>query len=335
MSEFVIKKYHSILSVGDEWDDLVKDNIYLTKKFVAFMEKVDQCKQEYYMIYNNEKLDGVFMMYHRAKYNLTMFTKFKLMMNIKMMYVPLSVTRPGIAYNNPETLKFALNYISKMKGPKMVLNLEEKDLDNSYAVGLTCPKCILYNNFKSFDDYMSSLRSHYRRRYLKAFEKSKALKLYYLSDNKLFSEEMYQCYLNVYNKSRIRVEKLSIDFFRGDFFKIFVLEHEGKVMGFGQMLENGSELIFEFVGVNYEYNNQFDTYHRILLEITRYGIDNGFKTIDFGQTADESKLKLGCKYTYLYAYLHHSNKLINAIDKKIAHKIEYRPIDIDYNVFKD
>ena len=76
MSEFVIKKYHSILSVGDEWDDLVKDNIYLTKKFVAFMEKVDQCKQEYYMIYNNEKLDGVFMMYHRAKYNLTMFTKF-------------------------------------------------------------------------------------------------------------------------------------------------------------------------------------------------------------------------------------------------------------------
>ncbi len=333
MSEIEIKKYNSILEVGDEWDTVVKDNIYLTKKFLSFMEEIDPCKQEYYMIFKDHKLDGVFMMYERPKYNLGMFTQLNLVVKMKLMYVPISVTRPGIACH--ETLKDALGYISKMKGPKMVLNLEEKDLDNHYAVGLTCPKCIFYNHFTSFDDYLSSLRSNYRRRCMKALEKSKNLKLYYLKDNKLFTEEMYQCYLNVYRKSRIRVEKLSIDFFRGDFFKIFVLEYEGKVMGFGQMIENGSELIFEFVGLHYEFNTRFDTYHRILLEIVKYGIEHGFKTIDFGQTADESKLKLGCQYTYLYAYLHHRNKLINSINKKIAHKIQYKPIDIEYKIFKD
>ena len=101
------------------------------------------------------------------------------------------------------------------------------------------------------------------------------------------------------------------------------------------MLPNGKELIFEFVGVDYKYNNQYDTYHRILLEIVKYGIENNFETIDFGQTADESKLKLGSKYTKLYAYLHDSNKLRNFINKKLARFIEYKPITTDYQVFKE
>ena len=87
--------------------------------------------------------------------------------------------------------------------------------------------------------------------------------------------------------------------------------------------------------MDYEYNNVFDTYHRILLEIVKYGIEHGFKTIDFGQTADESKLKLGSKYIMLYAYLHHSCKFINAVNKKLAKHIQYKPISIDYKVFKE
>ena len=81
-------------------------------------------------------------------------------------------------------------------------------------------------------------------------------------------------------------------------------------------------------------NDIYDTYHRILLEIVRYGIENNFRTIDFGQTADESKLKLGSEYTMLYAYLHHSNPLVNAINRKLAKYIEYKPITTEYRVFK-
>ena len=216
----------------------------------------------------------------------------------------------------------------------MILNIEDVE-PCGYAKGLTCPKCILTNDFDSFEHYLNSLRSNYRYRYNKCFKKSSPLTLEYLEDNKDFTEEMYDCYLQVYNKSKIRVEKLPIEFFRGKYFKIFVLKNEEKVVGFGQMVENGTELIFEFVGVDYKYNNTYDTYHRILLEIVKYGIENNFKTIDFGQTADESKLKLGAKYTMLYAYLHHSNKLINSINKKLAKYIEYKPITTDYKVFKE
>lgn len=326
-----IIKYDTIKDVPNTWDSIIGDNIYMSKKFISFMENIDKCNQKYYMIYENDELDTIFMTYVRKKYNLGMFTKINLVQKITMIYVPLSVTRPGIIYN--KHIETAFNYIKTLKGPKMILNIGDYHPDN-YAKGLTCPKCIFYNKFKTFDEYIDSLRSNYRHRYKNALKKSNELTLEFLEDNKNFTEEMYDCYLQVYNKSRIRIEKLSIDFFRGDFFKIFTLKNKEKVVGFCQLIENGKELIFEFVGVDYKYNNLYDTYHRILLEIVRYGIENGFETIDFGQTADESKLKLGSKYTYLYVYLHHSNKLINAFNKKFAKMLEYKPIKTDYNVFK-
>ena len=327
-----IKEFDSITKVPDEWDTIIDDNIYLSKEFLTFMERIDKCEQKYYMIYDDGDLDTVFMSYVRKKYNPAMFTKLNLHQRMTMIYVPLSVTRPGIVYN--KHLDKAMDFIKTIKGPKMLLNIEDVD-PRGYAKGLTCPKCILTNRFASFDDYMNSLRSNYRYRYTKCFKKSAPLTLEYLENNEDFTDEMYECYLQVYNKSRMHVEKLPIEFFRGKYFKIFVLRNEEKVVGFGQMLPNGTELVFEFVGVDYELNNTYDTYHRILLEIVKYGIENKFETIDFGQTADESKLKLGSKYTMLYAYMHHSNKMLNSVYKKMAKYIEYKPITTDYNVFKE
>lgn len=327
-----IKEFDSITKVPDLWDSVIGDNLYLSKAFLTFMEEIDRCDQRYYMLFDDGVLDSVFMSYVRKKYNLAMFTRFTLYQKMTMIYVPLSVTRPGIAYG--KHLDKVLDHIKSMKGPKMVLNLEDVE-PRGFAKGLTCPKCILTNRFSSFEEYLDSLRSSYRYRYHKCLKRSAPLTLEYLSDNREFTEEMYGCYLQVYEKSRIRVEKLPIEFFRGGFFKIFVLKNGERAVGFGQMVENGSELIFEFVGVDYRYNGTFDTYHRILLEIVRHGIENGFKTIDFGQTADESKLKLGSEYTMLYAYLHHSNRFINRLNKKLAKYIEYKPITTDYRVFKE
>ena len=313
--------YESVNQVPKEWDTIVGDNIYMTTRFLSFMESVEDCNQRYYAIYQDGKLDTVFMTYERKHYNLGMFTKLNLYQDMTFVYVPLSVTRPGIAYG--QCLPQALEFIKKLKGPKMMLNLEDMQMQG-FAKGLTCPKCIFTNRFASFDEYLGAMRSNYRRRYKQALKKSQELTLTYLENNADFTQEMYDCYLQVYNKSRVKIEKLPISFFRGDFFKIFTLSKGDKVVGFCQLLENGTELIFEFVGVDYAYNAQYDTYHRMLLEIVRYGIEHGFKTIDFGQTADESKLKLGSEYTYLYAYLHHSNVIKNTVNRLLGKFLSYK-----------
>ena len=327
-----IKKYQKVADIPKEWDSVIGDNLYLSIEFLAFIERVEDYGQKYYAVYDGGKIDTVFMTYQLSAYNMAMFTKFNLPRKTTMVYIPLSVSRPSIAYG--KHLSAVFDYLKGIKGPKMVLNLGDLKV-KGYAKGLTCPKCILTNRFSSFDGYMSSLRSGYRRRYKTALNKSANLTLEFLDDNQKFSEEEYACYLQVYEKSQLKLEKLPIEFFRGKYFKIFTLKLDGKSVGFCQLLPNGDELIFEFVGVDYAYNDEYDVYHRILLEIVRYGIENGFKTIDFGQTADESKLKLGAKYVTLYAYLHDSNPIMNCINKMLAPVIEYKPIKTEFNVFKE
>ena len=90
-----IIKYETISEVPSEWDSIIGDNIYLSKKFLSFMETVDLCSQKYYMLYEDDVLEAVFMSHIREKYNLAMFTKFNLYQKMTMIYVPLSVTRPG------------------------------------------------------------------------------------------------------------------------------------------------------------------------------------------------------------------------------------------------
>lgn len=301
----MIVRYDSVSELPNEWDLVVGDNIYLTRKFLAFMETADREKKTYYGVYDSSgKLDTVFETIERRGYNLGMFTRLNFKIKITMVYVPLSVTRPGIEYG--ECLEEAAEFIRGLKGYKIFLNLPDLEL-NGYAKGLTCPKCVLKIRWSSFDEYMDSLRSNYRYRFRKALKKAAPLKLRYLNSGEEFTDEMYKLYEQVYDKSRIRVEKLTPEFFRGEFFEIFVLEDGEGVRGFVQLLANGDELVFEFVGLDYSVQSKYDTYLAMLLEIIRYAIEHGFKTVDFGQTADDTKLKLGSEYIYLYAYLNHKN----------------------------
>lgn len=328
----MIIRYNSAAELPEEWDSATNDNIYLTRKFLAFMEKADHEKKAYYGVYDADgKLDTVFETIERKGYNLGMFTRFNLKIKITMIYVPLSVTRPGIEYG--KCFEEAADFIRGIRGYKIFLNLPDIELKD-YAKGLTCPKCVLNVRWKTFDEYMDSLRSNYRYRFRKALKKAAPLKLRYLNSGEEFTDEMYKLYEQVYDKSRIRVEKLTPEFFRGEFFEIFVLEDDEAARGFVQLLANGDELVFEFVGLDYSVQSKYDTYLAMLLEIVRYAIEHGFKTVDFGQTADDTKLKLGSEYIYLYAFLHHKNRLINAICKKLAPKLEYRPVTEKFDVFK-
>ena len=100
-----IKNYDSASELPAEWDSVIGDNLYLSREFVSFMESVDKCGQKYYMLYDDGVLDSVFMTCVRKKYNLAMFTKLNLFTKMTLVYVPLSVTRPGVAYGKPFELK--------------------------------------------------------------------------------------------------------------------------------------------------------------------------------------------------------------------------------------
>lgn len=316
-----------------EWDILACGNPYMQRDFLSFIERTERDYQpEYYLFYDSDILDSCFVAFCNHKFDIAMFTKISFFRKVTLVYLPMSVTRPGIILG--KLRKDVLETIRKIKGYKLVLNMEDDDAPG-FATGWTCPKCILDIRWKSFEEYMFSLRSDYRNRLKKVFSRSKELKVRLIDNRKEFDDAMYQMYLNVLNHSKTKIETLSLAYFQERFFKIFVAELDGQAVGFVQLLENGKELIFEFVGLDYQYNSKYQVYHRLLNEIIKYGIENHFESIDFGQTADEIKLKLGCRYEYLYAWLHHSNKIVNYLCKKFADKIVYKPIDVNYRVFKE
>ncbi len=316
-----------------EWDEVTRDNIYLQRNFLAFIEKSEHdYKPVYYLFYDGERLDSVFVSHRRKGYNLGMFTKKDIKIKVTLIYLPMCVTASGLVTGRLKDLVF--DTIRSIKGYKMILNLQGGDV-KGFATGLTCPKCILDLPFASFDDYLAALRSDYRNRVKKIFRKTDMLDIRFIDNTTEFTEELYGLYLNVLGNSRIRIETLSKEYFTGKMFRVFVAYDADKPVGFVQLLPNGDELVFEFVGLDYDCNEIIPVYHRMLYEIVKYGIENGFKTIDFGQTADDTKLKLGCRYVALYAALHHSNPLVNAVCKILAPKLEYKPIKTQFHVFRE
>lgn len=328
------KRIENAKDLPKEWDKLCKNNIYMSKKFMMFMGKVNYCNQSYHLFYKNNKLYIGFMMFER-RFNLFIFTnKYKINLPMKFIYLPLSVSHPSIVWNEDKTeLTKVLN---SMKGIKIIINVDTEELDN-FSKGHYLPICTLENKWNTFDEYLNSMRASYRRRINQALKKGKAITYELLPDNKDFTLEMYNLYEQVFNHSEYSLEKLTVDFFRNDIAKTILLKINNKIEAFIQLIEdrNNDMLIFEFCGYNYEIAHDYDIYYNMLSEITKYAIDNKFKYVQFGQTAYDAKLKFGAKMYYNYYLLSHSNKFINALIRKYNDKLQYKVVDYDFNVFKE
>lgn len=328
------KRIESAKDLPKEWDKLCKNNIYMSKKFMMFMEKVNYCNQSYHLFYKNNKLYTGFMMFER-RFNLFIFTnKYKINLPMKFIYLPLSVSHPSIVWN--EDKSELTKVLNSMKGIKIIINVDTEELDN-FSKGHYLPICILENKWNTFDEYLNSMRASYRRRINQALKKGEAITYELLPDNKDFTLEMYNLYEQVFNHSEYSLEKLTVDFFRNDIAKTILLKINNKIEAFIQLIEdrNNDMLIFEFCGYNYEIAHDYDIYYNMLSEITKYAIDNKFKYVQFGQTAYDAKLKFGAKMYYNYYLLSHSNKFINTLIRKYNDKLQYKVADYDFNVFKE
>jgi hypothetical protein len=78
-----------------------------------------------------------------------------------------------------------------------------------------------------------------------------------------------------------------------------------KMVGFSSELMDQSSLYSYFIGLDYNYNNQYRLYERILNESVKNGIEKRKKQVVFGRTAAEFKSNVGAvpKQSFIYIYL--------------------------------
>lgn len=296
------------------------------KEWIALLnllEKINYCSQNYEMV------EDCIIVSYKFKLNILNFSRlFSFKLNVEIIGLPISVSNQGYFGN---TLKVK-DIVEKRKGLKVILNSDNWIEDG----GTTLSSFVFYNRFKSFEDYINSLRSPYRRRLNKALGNRKSLIIERIEENN-FNKEHYNLYLSIMNRTEDPLEILPLEFFQQYETEIYEFKnkHTNKLLGFIQVKEVDEKLLFLFGGFNKEKNKEYDLYYNMLLKIVELGIHKNVSLIEFGQTAEESKLKIGCIEKKKYLYIHHSNPIINKIIKPLVPFFSYKPYNIKHNVFKE
>lgn len=309
------------------WDDIAGGNIFLLRESLSVLHNTNPCQQKYHF----NQLDKIIFVTYRLRINIFAFSeRMNLNKTVTVVGVPLSVAYKGYACK-PENLDLLSRRLNSLGRLCIVLNGEE---DLMLIKGYTLSEYVMDIRWNSMSDYIDALRSHYRYRVLKSLRKFELLQVEELKSNHDFSDELYAYYLEVFNKSQHKLEKLTIEFFRTYPSKIFVIYDNNHSIGFIQLKKQGDELVFMFCGFDHHKNLSRDLYFNLLLFIVRMGIDSKCKTIRFGQTTEESKAKIGAVERRKSLYIASNSKALRFLGRMMINAVSYRGYQIKHNVFK-
>jgi len=324
MNKLIVHNNADELSAG--WDNLAT-SYFQKKEFLIHCEKFNPCSQRYYELYDAELISGAIL--YELPINIFSFAKKSFKLKTNVVGIPASVSSSGILGD-----KQIIDYIKvNEKGFTLGLNLKTKT--NKFSSGTTLPTIIFKNRFINWEDYINSLRATYRRRINKATTKLHKIKVV-SSSCSIFTEKIYGLYLNVYGKSDSKLEKLSMDFFKNlsEKFLLTTFYLKNKVIGWHITIQEDKKLDFFLCGVDYNYNQKYSIYHNILINILKKGIENKAELINFGQTTEEAKCRLGGVVEDRFMFAFHKNKIFNFLIDRFSSSLEYKYKIPSMQVFK-
>lgn len=313
-----MSRYDSIKDIEDKVMEIIPEYMDL----LELLEEVNPCEQSY------DLKDHSLVVSYMLKLNLfNFFGKFSLYKRTRIIGLPISICDKGY-FGEIETIE---DIIQDQKGLTILLN-GDQDLG---CESLTLSTFILDNQYHSFQDYLDRLRSPYRRRIIKALDKRDRIIIKKL-EKADFTETHYSLYRSVLSRSENPLEILPLAFFKSydaDIYEITARDTD-QILAFFQLKQFGDCLYFLFCGFNKEDNALYDLYYNLLINIVEIGIERGVGTINFGQTSEESKLKIGCKEERKYLWIHHSHPVLNKILQFLLPMFSYKPYPMNHNVLK-
>ncbi len=316
-----------------DWDRISKD-YFQTKEFLLHTEKYNPCRQRYFLLFQ-ESLLKVGVILYSLRLDLFTYLVVKSPFTMHIVGVPCSVSSSGILGDEKLFSTLFEEIKKQQKGMLLMLNLDNKMPGAELLSGRTLPTMLFYNTFSSYTNYMSSLRSHYRRRLLRISKSFSGVerKLMHCKD---FTGEMYAQYLEVLKRSKGKLETLSLDFFQQlpPAFILTTYTINTQLLGWKITISFDEKYYFFLGGIDYRARLKFNTYFNLLLDIIREGINNKAVIIDFGQTAEVPKMRLGCVLDEKSMLAHHSNPLFRKLLKVGGKALEYSTVVEEAHVFK-
>lgn len=179
-------------------------------------------------------------------------------------------------------------------------------------------------SFDSFDDYLSAMRAQYRRRARQALKRSQELHVERVYDFADLAGTLARLWRSIFDRAtEVRREILTPAYFRAlsrlDGCSVLLARREdNSIAAFAVLLADPPWLSFLHCGFDSETARSEGVYFRLLYEIVRVGIEDGFQQVDLGITTLEPKLDVGGVPVPLFAWVKHRNPLIQRLVRAAA-----------------
>ncbi|MDE2331368.1 MAG: GNAT family N-acetyltransferase [Bradyrhizobium sp.] len=196
-------------------------------------------------------------------------------------------------------------------------------LQRGFARAPSMPMTMLDIGYDSFDAYMTkALRSSTRKKLRKNLDATAGIsdiRMSVTDDATSFVDEIYPLYLQVFERSRMRFEKLTKDFFRqlgqrmNDKVRFFAWRRGNMLVAFSLCMVQGDSLYAEYVGFDYTVALDLHLYHYVVRDMISWGISRGYKWFRSSGLSYDPKLHMGHRLDPIDLYVRHTSTLANAI----------------------
>ncbi len=175
--------------------------------------------------------------------------------------------------------------------------------------------------YASFDEYMNkvlsrNMRSKLRRKF-KASEQVGPLDMSVVRDVTPIIDDVYPLYLNVYERAKLRFEKLTKDFLCGlgrrmpDKVRFFIWRHGGKIVAFNLCMIEGVSICSEYIGLDYNVAFDFHLYYIVVRDVMAWAMARSYRYYFSTALNYEPKFHMRYSLVPLDLYVKHTWPIFN------------------------
>ncbi len=197
---------------------------------------------------------------------------------------------------------------------------------SGYARIPSMPMTRLSLRYENWDEYFGALskatRKDLRRKFRKA-ERAPNIQMEVVTDVSPFIDEIYPLYLAVHERSALKFETLTKEYFRAigqqmpERARFFIWRQNDKIIAFSFCLVCGDAIYDECIGLNYEVALDLHLYFYTLRDIISWALQQRLKYYYSNPLNYEPKLHLDCELVCLDLYVIHTNPLLNPIFRRL------------------
>jgi predicted N-acyltransferase len=186
-------------------------------------------------------------------------------------------------------------------------------------------------NWHTYDDYLSSLTSKYRKvaRQIAKDVEAAGYRVEELKDLGRYADALHALYMQVHGHARLRLFTLSKEFLPalaaclGEGLRCTVIRRDEEIVGFVTTVRDGEDGVGYYIGFDRALNTEAPLYFRLLQAVVEDAIKLGCRKLSLGRTALEPKARLGARPAPMRVLIRHRIPMMNVVVRALLHTVHH------------